>query len=93
MPWLSQALLPIAGQEAQQSDAWRAKSSRTSIKKWKTLENTTLCSSSSSPSLLWDRSCTSFFKFLLLRKQGLLGLFSCCQLVRGFSSLVIGRHW
>ena len=54
-------------------------------------ENTALCSSS--PSLLWDRSCTSFFKFLLLRKQGLLGLFSCCQLVRGFSSLVIGRHW
>jgi len=40
VPWLCWALLSIAGQEAQRSNAWRAKS-RLGIEKWKTLEKTT----------------------------------------------------
>ena len=38
-------------------------------------------SSSSSSSFGWDRSPSSFFKFSLFRKQGLLGLYSCCPLL------------
>ena len=38
-------------------------------------------SSSSSSSFGCDRSRSSFFKFSLFRKQGLLGLYSCCPIL------------
>ena len=45
------------------------------------IARTSSSSSSSSSSFGCDRSRSSFFKFSLFRKQGLLGLYSCCPIL------------